>query len=174
MDRHVGLVPQEVNSPSSWLPCSVVTVCCCCCWRLQVGQDVLLPVPTRKGEPERKVRVLVRAEGPTRVLTVLDINRHSLVEELQLQPEAGAALGGAAAQAGSSGSSSTASGRWPYQQWRLGAGSSGSGGGERGGSVAAVEGRATAASAGAGGPLRSGRLVPSGGAAEHFWGAAAG
>ena len=42
----------------------------------QVGQDVLLTLPTKRGEPQRRVRVLVRSEGPTRVLTVLDVQRH--------------------------------------------------------------------------------------------------
>lgn len=43
---------------------------------LQVGQDVTLAIPAKRGEPQRRLRVLVRTEGPTRVLTVLDMERH--------------------------------------------------------------------------------------------------
>ena len=43
---------------------------------MQVGQDVQLTVPAKRSEPQRRVRVLVRTEGPTRVLTVLDTQRH--------------------------------------------------------------------------------------------------
>jgi hypothetical protein len=43
-----------------------------------VGQDVVLTVRTRRGEPDKRLRVVVRAEGPTRVLTVLDEARHLL------------------------------------------------------------------------------------------------
>ena len=35
-----------------------------------------LPIPGKRGEPQRRLRVLVRTEGPTRVLTVLDTERH--------------------------------------------------------------------------------------------------
>ena len=45
----------------------------------QVGQDVTLSVPAKRGEAQRRVRVLVRTEGPTRVLTVLDTERHRWV-----------------------------------------------------------------------------------------------
>ena len=40
---------------------------------------MLLTLPAKRGgggEPQRRVRVLVRSEGPTRVLTVLDMQRH--------------------------------------------------------------------------------------------------
>ncbi len=43
---------------------------------LQVGEDRLLSIPGRGGEPTRQVRVRVSTEGPTRVLTVLDVQRH--------------------------------------------------------------------------------------------------
>lgn len=39
----------------------------------------MLAVPSKRGEPTRRVRVLVRSEGPTRVLTVLDVERHRCV-----------------------------------------------------------------------------------------------
>lgn len=44
-----------------------------------MGQDVTLPIPAKRGEPQRRLRVLVRTEGPTRVLTVLDTERHRCV-----------------------------------------------------------------------------------------------
>ncbi|PSC70464.1 Methionine gamma-lyase isoform A [Micractinium conductrix] len=67
----------------------------------KVGQDVLLTLPTKRGEPQRRVRVLVRSEGPTRVLTVLDVQRHSLLEEMAsaaLPPPAEAAPAAAGRQ----------------------------------------------------------------------------
>ncbi len=55
----------------------------------QVGQDVTLSVPSKRGEPQRKLRVLVRTEGPTRVLTVLDSERHRWAAWGCLRSEAG-------------------------------------------------------------------------------------
>jgi hypothetical protein len=73
-----------------------------------VGQDVELAVPAKRGEPQRRVRVLVRSEGPTRVLTVLDTRRHSL-------PAALAANGGGDADAQASGRGL----RGPWEAWSL-------------------------------------------------------
>ncbi len=43
----------------------------------KVGQDRILPLPsTRRGEIDKTLRVVVRAEGPTRVLTVIDEKVH--------------------------------------------------------------------------------------------------
>lgn len=102
---------------------------------MQVGQDELLAVPSKRGEPQRRVRVLVRTEGPTRVLTVLDIQRHSLLEEmggpcslrlLTTQPAetaaaavaaAVAAAGGAASAIGSGGSASSSKPPRPWDSW---------------------------------------------------------
>ena len=102
---------------------------------MQVGQDELLAVPSKRGEPQRRVRVLVRTEGPTRVLTVLDTQRHSLLEEmggprslrlLTTQPAetaaaavAAAAAGGAASAIGSGGSASSSKPPRPWDSWGL-------------------------------------------------------
>ena len=70
-------VPSPLSSEHHGVPC-------CTLHRTpQVGQDVLLTLPAKRGggggEPQRRVRVLVRSEGPTRVLTVLDVQRHRCV-----------------------------------------------------------------------------------------------
>lgn len=93
---------------------------------------MVLSVPTRSrsGEPERKVRVLVRAEGPTRVLSVLDVNRHCLQEELH---PSGPAAGAPSALF------------WPWRPY-VGRSERGGGGGDAG---AAAEGAAGGGGGGA-------------------------
>ena len=47
---------------------------------IQVGTHALLTLPPnpQRGEGERKLQLLVRAEGPTRVLSVVDIRVSAL------------------------------------------------------------------------------------------------
>lgn len=83
---------------------------------VQVGQDVLLTVPTKRGEPQRRVRVLVRTEGPTRVLTVLDAQRHSLPGE---RPGSAVAGGGDGIVASTRSKLSGWPPRGPWGAWSL-------------------------------------------------------
>eukprot|EP00887_Chlorella_sp_A99_P007395 scaffold2.g7395.t1 len=73
--------------------CTLVNSPCAGAPAAQVGQDVVTEVPRPRGSDERQrhVRVLVRAEGPTRVLTVVDVERHILPSELGALQPAGAA-----------------------------------------------------------------------------------
>ncbi|KAG7670791.1 hypothetical protein KSW81_004224 [Nannochloris sp. 'desiccata'] len=59
----------------------------------KVGQDSILPLPsTRRGEPDKALRVVVRAEGPTRVLTVIDEKVHVMRPLANASTAAGQAI----------------------------------------------------------------------------------